>query len=209
MIARRFLAVLILFFATACTLSSCAPVHPWPPETREVYPDLEMFDGSGAPVKLSELKSKVLLIQPVRMVCSACQSFSGSGQWGPFGAVLPQAGLPSIETLLDTHAHGVQRNADFQIVQIIFFNFSDAPPTPADIREWDKHFHLHQRNILVLGARKPIADNTARSLIPGFQLVDKNFVLRADSTGSTPRQDLTHELLPMIPKLLADPSTHS
>jgi len=200
----------MLFRFSSCVfafllLSACAPVHPWPPETRENYPDLETFDASGSPVKLSELKSKVLLIEPIRMACSACQSFAGSGRWGPYGAVLPQAGLPDVETLLSTHAKGAQRSGDFQIVQIIFFNFSDAPPTPADLRDWDKHFHLHQRNILVLGARQSLADNTARSIIPGFQLVDKKFVLRADSTGSSPRQDLTRELLPMIPKLLAEP----
>ncbi len=196
---RGFVAALLLF------LSACSTIKPWPPEVGEPYPDLELFDESGTPVRLSELRGNVLLVEPIRMACSACQSFTGSQRWGPFGAVLPQAGLVSLEQLLDNNAPGVKTTKrGLQVVQIVFFNMDGQPPRPADLRAWSKHFHLHERNILVLGANKEAADQTARMIIPGFQLVDKEFVLRADATGSSPEQDLNDELLPLIPHLITE-----
>jgi len=39
-------------------------------------------------------------------------------------------------------------------------------------------------------------------VIPGFQLVDRDFILRSDATGHRPANDLWKHLLPMVPQLL-------
>ena len=43
-------------------------------------------------------------------------------------------------------------------------------------------------------------------MIPGFQLIDREFVLRYDGTGHRPRHDIWRELMPAIPSLLAEVS---
>ena len=48
-----------------------------------------------------------------------------------------------------------------------------------------------------------IGDATYR-MIPGFQLVDRDFVLRSDSTGHRPTHNLYTELLPMVGELLTE-----
>lgn len=39
----------------------------WPPVSGEAYPDLELQDFRGRAVKLSSLRGKVLLIEPIGM----------------------------------------------------------------------------------------------------------------------------------------------
>ena len=196
---KQFLFVLLF------AVSSCAPIKPWPPEIREAYPDLTLFDESGSEVKLSDFRGRVLLVEPVRMSCPASQSFNGAQGRGSYGAVLPQSGIPELERLLQMYSgSSIRPNSELRVIEIVFFNMENRPPTPEDLREWNKHFQLHKRNILVLGALPKFVDEDAKSMVPGFQLIDKNFVLRADSTGSAQKSDLYKELFPMIPKLLRE-----
>jgi hypothetical protein len=65
----RGLAVAGLF-----ALSSCGGGAPtgtlsfsWPPKCGERYPDLELLDHRGAPVRLSTYAGKLLLIEPIGM----------------------------------------------------------------------------------------------------------------------------------------------
>jgi len=119
--------------------------------------------------------------------------------------VLPQAGVPELESLLRSYSQtNLNTTSDLRVIEIIYFNMSNMPPSPSDIREWTRHFHLHERNILVLGAPAELVDEDAKSLIPGFQLLDRNLVLIADSTGSSPKADLYKGLLPRIPQLLRE-----
>ena len=60
----------VLLLASAFT-ASCAPSGPlpfdWPPVVDETYPDLELTDFRGDVFKLSSLRGKVLLIEPIGM----------------------------------------------------------------------------------------------------------------------------------------------
>jgi hypothetical protein len=47
-----------------------------------------------------------------------------------------------------------------------------------------------------------MATKASRDLIPGFQMIDKHFILRSDSTGPSPADDLYSKLLPQIRMLL-------
>lgn len=63
---RRPLATLLLAFpALACTPQ--APLPEWPPVVGQPYPDLALQDLSGATVHLSDLRGKVLLVEPTGM----------------------------------------------------------------------------------------------------------------------------------------------
>lgn len=40
------------------------------------------------------------------------------------------------------------------------------------------------------------------AMIPGFHLVDRDFILRRDATGHRPRHSLFGDLLPMVAELV-------
>jgi len=75
--------------------------------------------------------------------------------------------------------------------------------TAHDVKEWTRHFHMQRStNYLVLAAPRAFQGRASANMIPGFQLVDQDFILRADSTGHAPRHDLYRKLLPMVRELL-------
>lgn len=175
----------------------------WPPQLNSPYPDLELMSTSGKKVKLSSFKGKVILIEPIGLSCPACQAFVGADAQGGFKGVSPQQGLPSIETLLKRN--GISpADANLQRVQLLLYSPSMNAPTLEEAQEWGKHFGFGQAaNELILMGEQTYINNDSYNMIPGFQLIDKNFVLRSDATGHHPKNDLYRELLPMIKQLLA------
>jgi len=90
-------------------------------------------------------------------------------------------------------------------VQLILYNMSMNAPSIDDARAWANHFHMNRSsNFVVLAGTKHLVGQASADMIPGFQLVDRNFVLRADATGHNPRHRLFEELLPMVPQLLSE-----
>lgn len=191
--------------AFACLLlGGCARSGYQTPREGAQYPALELFDASGSPVRLKELEGNVLLIVPLRMNCSASQALAGAQRYGTFGAVMPQPGLPDMESLLTQSRAGLSPfTPGFQVVHLMFFDMSGGSPSPESLRAWDRHFHLHERGIILVGAGPDISDGPLRAAVPGFQLVDPQYVLRAEATGRT-AGDLQTRLLPMIPALLRE-----
>lgn len=57
----RILPVLLAF---ACEKT---PSFDWPPQPGHAYPDLELVDQTGRPVRLSSFKGRVILVEPVGM----------------------------------------------------------------------------------------------------------------------------------------------
>jgi len=176
----------------------------WPPEVGAPYPDGTFIDQDGNSVKLSSLKGSVLLIEPIGMTCAACQAFSGAHSYGALGGVTPQKGLPSIEKLFPQYTKGLSlRNSRLRFIQILFYDLNMKAPTAQDVKEWTKQFRMKRSdNYLVLAAPRAFQGRATSNMIPGFQLVDQDFILRADATGHSPQHDLYRELLPMVRKLL-------
>jgi hypothetical protein len=176
----------------------------WPPEAGHPYPDGTFIDQDGNPVKLSSFKGSVLLIEPVGMTCAACQAFSGAHRYGALGEVTPQHGLPSIEELFPQYTNGLSlKNSRIQFIQILFYDMNMKAPTAQDVKEWTRHFRMQRSdNYLVLAAPHAFQGRATSNMIPGFQLVDQDFILRADATGHSPQHDLYRELLPMVRQLL-------
>ena len=88
-------------------------------------------------------------------------------------------------------------------VHLLLFDTDYGAPSAKDARKWSEHFDLgERRNIVVMAGDERFLGPESFKMIPGFFLVDQDFVLRADSTGHHPQDDLFRKLLPMIPTLL-------
>lgn len=176
----------------------------WPPREGYYYPNLSLVNYDGKQITLSNLKGKVLLIEPVGMTCPGCQAFSGAGKNGIGGmsGVVPQIGMSSIDELLSQQGLSPY-DPRIVVIQIIFYNQSMQAPSLQDAKLWAKHFRLENKsNRFVLVGTSSLINTATYNMIPGFQLVDKGFVLRCDSTGHNPKNDLYTGLLPMVKKLL-------
>ncbi len=183
----------------------------WPPVVGKAYPDLQLIDHTGKPRRLSSLKGKVILIEPIGMSCQACQSFSGGKQKGAFDGVSPQPNLDSIEKYLPQFSRGVTLDDPRLVyVQLLLFNMEMEAPSPEDVQRWAKHYGFYQRkNIYVMAGTAEMMTDVSYQMVPGFQLLDRNFILRADSTGHPAKNDLYQSLIPMVPTLLAEQTASS
>ena len=79
-------------------------------------------------------------------------------------------------------------------------------PGPEDAKKWAEHFHFDRskNRIVLAGAKEFLAPenyNASYNLVPGFQLIDRDFILRSDSTGHNPHDGLYTQLLSMVPQL--------
>lgn len=177
----------------------------WPPEKYRTYPNLELIDQEGRVTRLSDFRGDVILIEPVGMSCQACVAFSGGHQRGAFDGTPPQSDLESIDTYARDYGQIGMDDPRIVHVQIVLFNKNMEAPSEEEVRAWAKHFGMDRdENEIVLAGTPSMVSQASRDLVPGFQLVDKNFMLRADSTGSAPQDDLYTDLLPMIQQLLGE-----
>lgn len=177
---------------------------PWPPEIGQPFPDIELFSTTGEMVKLSDFKGKVILLEPVGMTCPACNAFSGAGEKGGYQGISAQQNLPPIETLLPEYANHAELGDDRLVfVQLMLYDLQYNAPTIEDSRNWAEHFGLDDRdNVYLLVGDQRYINQASYDMIPGFFLIDKDFILRSDSTGHQPKHNLYTELLPQLSVLL-------
>lgn len=205
------ISLLVLAFALAGSVQATAAPSKtgkskyslyWPPQLNNYYPDLELVSISGKKVRLSDYAGKVMLIEPIGMSCPACQAFAGAGSRGGYRGVVPQAGLPSIDSLLSQSGIS-QTDSKLIRVQLLLYNPSMQEPSLAEAKDWARHFGFGSRpNELVLLGDARFINNASYNMIPGFQVVDTHFVLRSDSTGHQPKNDLYKHLIPMLKSAL-------
>lgn len=197
--ARRWLLLVVLAGCDDAPPPPEALPYEWPPVVGNPYPDLTLVDADGRPVALSSFRGRVLLIEPVGMNCPACQAFAGGNTRGGFGGVTPQANLASIEEYL--RGAGVDLGDErIVFVQLLLYGMDMNAPTAADAKAWRDHFGL--KGAVVLVGTPEMLGPASYNLIPGFQLVGRDFVLRADSTGHAPRDNLYETLIPAMREML-------
>lgn len=174
----------------------------WPPVVGRTYPEIELCDLTGKKVKLSSYAGRVILLEPIGMSCPACQAFVGGEKKGGINGVTPQGGTSSLESYLA--AAGVSPT-DTRVVhvQLLLYGPNMGVPTLAEAQAWAKHFDFGRRSneVLLVGDQRYINQHSY-DMIPGMQLIDKNFVLVCDATGHNPRSSLFSELIPSVSKLL-------
>ena len=177
----------------------------WPPVLGESYTDLELTDLEGRLTSLSDYRGKVILVEPIGMSCSGCVAFAGGHQYGPFADVMPQRNIESIKAYAEKYGQFDLDDPQIILVHLLLYNRQMQPPTSEDARRWAKHFDLQSsENKLVLVGRSSMLGPATRAMIPGFHLIDKNFVFQADSSGHQPTDNLYTGLLPLVGKLLDD-----
>ncbi len=193
--------------------SRTAPTNPnfklgaefWPPVANKPYPDLTLYDHRGNIVKLSKIaRDRVVLLEPIGMTCQACQAFSGGHKYGPFKGVTPQENLESIEKYLSQYARGLEiQNPKIVYVQLILFDMDMKAPSVESVKEWARHYRFGGRqNTYVLAGTPEMVGDVSYDMIPGFHLIDRNFVFRGDSAGHQPKHNLWREVLPSIPVMM-------
>jgi hypothetical protein len=187
------------------------PDHIWPPRVGERYPNLRLLNSRGERIALDSLAGKVILVEPIGMDCPACNAFAGGNRPGATGfqGVQPQGGLPSLEELLDSYAEGTSLSDDrIALVHLLLYRPGrDGPPKLETAQLWAQHFGIEESgDTLVLVGESYLIGPASYNMIPGFQLIDADFVLRFDASGHHPKHDLWRELLPAVPSLLDEVS---
>ncbi len=181
----------------------------WPPRLGETYPDLKLYDQEGNLVQLSSFKGKVLVIEMVGMTCPACQFWSGSGVKGDYPKGTPKpGGHPGFRRDFERITGLDLGSRDVIFVQLILYSMSMKAPTREAVRSWAAHFGFERsKNEVVLAGTSKFISQASYDLIPGFQLVDRNFILRYDATGHHPFHNWANELLPMVPVYVEEDPT--
>jgi hypothetical protein len=178
----------------------------WPPQIGQAYPDLDLIDQDGKHWNLSRFKGKVIIVEPIGMNCPACQSFAGAHKKGPYGNITPQRGLDDFEGYFNSYTGGLSLEDDgIVLVELLLYDLTLGHPTVKDAKGWAEHFGMKsENNHFVVIPAADMRNKASYDLIPGYQLIGKNFKLRSDSTGHNPKDDLWRKLLPMVPKVLME-----
>jgi hypothetical protein len=112
--------------------------------------------------------------------------------------------MPDFREMLENYAGVSASDERIVLVQLLLYNMKrNGPPTLELAQRWSKHFGFGAgRNELVLVGEDYLIGKASYAMIPGYQLVDRHFVLRFDSAGHRPKHSLWRELVPAIKPLL-------
>lgn len=177
----------------------------WPPQLNNYYPDMELVDQDGKLVRLSSFKGRIIVVEPIGMSCPGCQAFSGANRQGmrPYAGGSAQPGLKSFEEYLNEYAGTTLQRGGIVLVQLLLYDPAMQLPTAKQAQTWAQNFGMKTtENKYVLVARSNMIGQASYDMIPGFQLIDKGFVMRSDSTGHNPRNDLYKHFFPTLKSLL-------
>ncbi len=176
--------------------------HIWPPEIGQEFPNLYLHTNKGGRHRLSEFRGKVIIIEPVGMTCPACNAFNGGNQIGGYQGVKPQQGVSSLKEMLKGQGVDIS-DPRLTIVNLLLYNMQMQAPTQEDVSTWAEHFGWKDHNnVYVMAGDKRYINKASYTMIPGFYLIDKDFILRSDATGHNPKHGIGNHLLPLLPKLL-------
>ncbi|MGN7438362.1 MAG: hypothetical protein ACTHOO_06930 [Alcanivorax sp.] len=179
----------------------------WPPKMNTEYPSLELIASDGKRFKLSDYKGKVIVLSYIDMSSPISQAQSGSGLSGPYGTTVDTD--PYAEPFEDTLRKTLGDddfdfpNDDVVQVKVLVYSPADEQASVDDAEGWAGHFDLTPENgVIVAVPVKDIRGEETDTIINGFQLIDKNHILRVDSSGPEPKHNLKMTLIPLVPKLL-------
>lgn len=179
----------------------------WPPIDGQRYPDLVLEDSNGKTVRLSDHAGKIIFIELAAVPCKGCQAFAGGNKYGGFAGVGVQSGLDSIHEYTQRIASiNLRSNSEVLFVQLLLYGKSMGRPTQEETRGWSEHFRMKgSHSQMVLRGDSSMVSQISYSMIPGFHLIDRDFVLRSNSCGHNPNENLYTELLPKLRKLSREP----
>ncbi len=181
---------------------------PWPPAMNAPFPDIPLIDTNGAEFNISDFRGKVMVVEYIDMTSPVSHSYSGAKTRGPFGGSRHSfdSSVSSFEETVSRESQGTLTlpHPDLPVVKIIVYNEAGAQAKVDDALAWAGHFGFtRENNYIVCVPQKDLRDKLTDKIVPGFQLVDKEFLLRVDSAGPEPKHSLQFRLVTMIPTLLA------
>ena len=201
---RRSLDAIPTSFTAAIGLESAEPavIGHWPPVKGKTFPEMLLSDQNGELVRLSDFAGKLIFVEYAAVPCEGCQAFAGGKRHGGFAGFKVQRGLESIEHYAAQYAGVDLGSEDIVFVQILLYGKNVSAPTQDEVTQWAAHFEMDRtRNQIVLRGHKSMLGPQAYDLIPGFQLIDRDFVVRADSCGHHPADNLYTDVLPLLGRL--------
>lgn len=177
----------------------------WPPQLGQKYPNIKLVDQTGEVVELKKFKGKVIIVEPIGMNCPGCNAYAGGNKpgVGGYGGTRPQPGIKSFEEYLKQYGRVDLNHPDIAFVQLLLYDLKMGVPTAEDARKWAAHFGMdRKKNHIVLAGVKGLHGKAGYKMIPGFQLIDRNFVLQVDSTGHHPKHNPYQVLMPKVKEFL-------
>lgn len=182
------------------------PREDWPPEVGDEYPDLHLTNQFGEQVQLRDYAGKVILLELAAIPCKGCQAFSGGHEFGDFGGFGCQPGLKSIDAYARRFADvELGDDEDVVFVQLLLYGRKAGSPTAEEVGGWASHFKMNSSpNLVVLRGDTSLISPDIHRRIPGFHLIDRDFVLRYESSGHRSSHDLYEDLLPALGRMAND-----
>ena len=111
--------------------------------------------------------------------------------------------MPSLDDAAEDYGGVSLDDEDLIVVHLLLYGFDMKAPSVDDAREWAEHYGLDKRpNHVVLVGEQDMISAATRAMIPGVQVVDRDFVLRYDGAGSRAPHDLWTEVLPGVAEVL-------
>lgn len=179
----------------------------WPPRLNQFYPDMELLNQDGRKTRLSDFRGQVIIIEPIATNCPVSQAYTGANKPGmnPYNICFPPQEVRSFdEQMRDLTGYGLHTYG-VVFVQLIVSNGTAKPPTVEDAKAWAKHFGLETKDKkYVLVASDDMVKKYWKStklMVPGFQLIDRAFVLRSDASGPLPKNDLYNHFFPLLTQM--------
>lgn len=175
----------------------------WPAKMNVPYPALGLIDQTGQNFSLADLKGRVIIVEFIDMSSPVSQAQSGAGLMSAYaGGEVDEFAKPFSEYLRDLETPLVLPHDRIMELKILVYGPDGGMASRDDAQNWATHFNLKRDdNIIVAVPQKDMRDKATDGLVGGFQLIDKNLLLRADSAGPTPKHNLTLTLTPLVPKL--------
>lgn len=196
---RKILTLALLTTLLAMALPASSKTA-WPPVVGMPYPNLKLVNQNGKMTELASFKGKVILVEPIGMTCPGCNAFADGNQAGPFKGASQQPGLPSMKKLIRDYGRVQLPSQDLVIVHLLLYDMKMQPPSLKDAKAWASHFGMTTyNNEYVLVGKK---QHQVYELVPGFQLIDRDFRLVSDATGHHPKNDMYRHLFPYLGRLL-------
>ncbi|PCI56350.1 MAG: hypothetical protein COB36_06130 [Alphaproteobacteria bacterium] len=180
----------------------------WPAKMNVAYPDFELFDQKGEKFLLSSLEGRVIILEYIDISSPVSQAQSGSAAVGVyFGAKsqeLNKEAQPFSNVIKKvTNGAFMLPNDNILELKIIVYGADGAPGSRDDAEQWAQHFKIAEsENVIVAVPALDMRSEESQSLVRGFQLLDKNLILRVDSSGVMPKHNLEMTLVPLVPKLI-------
>ncbi len=178
----------------------------WPPKMNDEYPNLALIDQNGQSFDMDSLKGKIIIVEYLDFSSAVSQAQSGSGLLGVYGDENLEAdsyAIPFQDVLRKNNVDIDLSSNDVLQVKIVLYAAAGDQASRDDAVNWAEHFNLTKEDgIIVATPEKDIRDKDSSFMVGGYQLLDRNLRLRADSSGGAPKHNLDLTFVPLFEKLV-------